>query len=143
MAALLQSGLLERKYNFPERITKREIVVEINTLDIVCGAWPRLDFIKLDVEGAELLCLEGGVQTILKHKPVIAIEYGEPSYSVYGCKRDSLFDWALQHGYVIFDLFLTSLENREDWNRACDSVYWDYLLFPIERKEELLKRCLA
>lgn len=40
---------------------------ELNTL-------AKIDFIKIDVEGAELLVLEGAVQTILKYKPVIIFE---------------------------------------------------------------------
>lgn len=32
------------------------------------------DFIKIDVQGYELLVLKGGKQTILKHKPIILIE---------------------------------------------------------------------
>jgi FkbM family methyltransferase len=34
----------------------------------------RIDFIKIDVEGAELLVLQGSINTILKHKPIIILE---------------------------------------------------------------------
>ena len=34
----------------------------------------KIDFIKIDVEGAELLVLQGSVNTILKHKPTIIFE---------------------------------------------------------------------
>ena len=40
---------------------------ELNTIH-------KIDFIKIDVEGAEFLVLQGSVNTILKHKPVIIFE---------------------------------------------------------------------
>lgn len=42
-------------------------IPEINSLD-------KIDFIKIDVEGAELLVFEGAKQIILKYKPVIIFE---------------------------------------------------------------------
>jgi len=36
---------------------------------------PRLDFLKIDVEGMELDVLEGGSETIVQHKPVLMIEW--------------------------------------------------------------------
>jgi FkbM family methyltransferase len=42
-------------------------LVELNTA-------PKIDFMKIDVEGAELLVLQGSVNTILKHKPTIVFE---------------------------------------------------------------------
>ena len=35
----------------------------------------KLDFIKLDIEGYEPLAISGGIQTIKKYKPVIALEF--------------------------------------------------------------------
>ncbi len=46
---------------------KLDNLKEINTLD-------KIDFIKIDVEGAELLVLQGSIQTILKYKPTIIFE---------------------------------------------------------------------
>jgi len=37
--------------------------------------FPRLDILKVDVEGMELAFLEGAVNTIIKHRPIIAIEH--------------------------------------------------------------------
>lgn len=34
----------------------------------------KIDYIKIDVEGAELLVLQGSINTILKHKPIIIFE---------------------------------------------------------------------
>lgn len=56
------------------------------TLDLFCASH-RLapDIIKCDVEGAELMVIQGGEATIAKHKPVILIEL--------------MRKWALQFGY--------------------------------------------
>lgn len=35
---------------------------------------PKVDWIKIDVEGGELLVVEGGLETIKKHRPVVIIE---------------------------------------------------------------------
>lgn len=37
--------------------------------------FPRLDILKVDIEGMELEFLEGAVNTILRHRPIIAIEH--------------------------------------------------------------------
>jgi len=50
-------------------ITRTSTTVTIDSL-VLSG----LDFLKLDVEGAELLALKGARDTILKYKPVIFIE---------------------------------------------------------------------
>lgn len=46
--------------------------VEVNSLDQVLGDVP-VTFIKMDIEGAELNALQGGVQIIQKYKPKLAI----------------------------------------------------------------------
>ena len=55
--------------------------VQITTLDSYVGEknLPRVDFIKMDVEGAELDILKGAAITIAKYKPVLALSaYHKP-----------------------------------------------------------------
>ncbi|MBI5920063.1 MAG: FkbM family methyltransferase [Betaproteobacteria bacterium] len=54
----------------------REVTVKIETLDNLFSqsGLDRLDLIKMDIEGAELMALKGGLKTIEKHKPVLFIE---------------------------------------------------------------------
>lgn len=46
----------------------------LKTLDHYYQQWPHIDFIKCDVEGAELLVLNGADQTIQHHNPMIYLE---------------------------------------------------------------------
>ena len=50
-------------------------IVKITTLDAYVREknLPRVDFIKLDVEGAELDVLKGAVTTIARFKPILAL----------------------------------------------------------------------
>lgn len=47
----------------------------VNVITIDSMKLPRLDFLKLDVEGYECQALSGGLKTIEKHRPIIWIEY--------------------------------------------------------------------
>ncbi len=59
-----------------DKITANEQTINAVKLDDLkeFNAIPKIDFIKIDVEGAELLVLQGSVKTILKHRPVIILE---------------------------------------------------------------------
>jgi beta-1,4-mannosyl-glycoprotein beta-1,4-N-acetylglucosaminyltransferase len=51
---------------------KNKINVELTTIDLL--NLDRLDFIKLDIEGYEEFAIKGGINTILKFKPIILME---------------------------------------------------------------------
>jgi len=57
---------------------------------------PRLDLIKLDVEGMELEALQGATQTILRTRPIMLIERIKTDAS-------QLEQWLVAHGYVILE----------------------------------------
>ncbi len=56
------------------------IEVETTSVDDIVKTMqlPRVDFIKLDVEGAELLALQGAVNTLEKFHPTLSIEAADP-----------------------------------------------------------------
>jgi FkbM family methyltransferase len=56
--------------------TSREVEVNVDTLDryFAASGLNRLDLIKIDVEGAELLVLQGGRDTIAAHRPLLFME---------------------------------------------------------------------
>jgi FkbM family methyltransferase len=53
-----------------------QIGVNVRTLDSLCGAGglPYPDFIKMDIEGAEVEALEGALNTLATSRPVLEIE---------------------------------------------------------------------
>ena len=85
------SGFRERRYDRPNE-TIKDIIVKTNRLDVIVPVDTKIDFIKIDVEGAELGVLQGGVETIRKDRPVIVFEHGLGAADYYGTTPDDLYD---------------------------------------------------
>ncbi len=89
----------------------------LQTLDHYCQNWPRLDFIKCDVEGAEFLVLKGGSETIQKYYPMVYVEL--------------FFDWTKAFDYHPLDL----LAQLMDWGYRqfyiCNSQFVKLLTDPV------------
>jgi hypothetical protein len=74
---------------------------------------------------------------LAQRRPILSVEYGAPGYSQYGHQRETLFRWAKAHRYVMADLFGNCITTEAEWNRLCDTVYWDFFMFPEERAASL------
>jgi FkbM family methyltransferase len=97
------SGLRERSY--PHHVSIETITVLTDRLDdVVPPDWvPTL--IKIDVEGAEQLVIEGGLATIREHKPTVIFEHGPGASDHYGTGPEDMY--RLLHdeaGLRIYDL---------------------------------------
>jgi len=130
-----ESGLRQRIYNNPDAAKPVTIEVVTETLDRYVGAAAGLKYIKIDVEGGELNVLSGGTRMLAAHRPWVSVEYGHPGYSVYGHTLYTLFDFAQEHGYEMFDIFGHRL-GRAEWPMACDSICWDFFMVPSEKAEQ-------
>lgn len=126
-----QSGLKFRTGVHDSGTTR--IQVETDTLDRQAASVGHIDYIKIDVEGGEIDCLRGGATTIGQYRPLISVEYGEPTYSLFGQSDISLFEWAASNAYVPSDLFGNIIPTAEEWVAICDLSYWDYFLVPSEK----------
>lgn len=84
------SGLLKRKYDRPNE-TDTLITVSTERLDDVIPSDFKVDLLKIDVEGGELLVLEGARNTLRRCKPVIIFEHGLGASEVYGSTPDKVF----------------------------------------------------
>ena len=84
------SGILKRHYDRPHE-ADRKINVELNTLDNIMGS-TQVDFIKIDVEGAELQVLRGAKQTIARDRPLIVFEHGLGAADCYETTPEMIID---------------------------------------------------
>jgi hypothetical protein len=76
-------------------------MVDVRRLDNMLLQRPRLDLIKLDIEGAELSALRGAKEIISRWKPLVVFEFGPEDL---GLDRRALFDLLTGSGYAISTL---------------------------------------
>jgi len=79
--------------------------VEVTTLDAWAAAnpLPRLDLVKIDIEGWEPRALRGGRATLARFTPALYLEVDDGHLARAGETPDGLFAWLAALGYCPFD----------------------------------------
>jgi FkbM family methyltransferase len=87
------SGIRERRYDRPDEVIE-EIVVSMRKLDSIIAEerLASLNFVKIDVEGAEMLVLRGGIESLRRFKPVVVFEHGRGGAEYYSTKPEAIYD---------------------------------------------------
>ena len=94
------SGLVKRKYDRPQE-EDTQIEVRTDTLDNILPDDYKVDLIKIDVEGGEMLVLEGATGTLTRKKPVVIFEHGLGASDYYGTTPAQVFELFQRCGYKI------------------------------------------
>ena len=94
------SGLERRDYVSPHDRVEL-ITVRTDRLDAMLPAGSRIDFIKIDVEGAESRVLEGAALCLHRDRPVVVFEHGTASREFYGAGSGVVFDLLAQAGLKV------------------------------------------
>lgn len=81
-----------------------EVSVPVATLDGLGeqAGLDRLDFIKIDVEGAELSVLQGAEQVIEKFRPSLLVEIEARHTARYDYGPEDVADWLTRRGYAMY-----------------------------------------
>jgi FkbM family methyltransferase len=111
------SGLLTKSNSGAEQV--ESITVPVEKLDdaLPPSFIPR--FIKIDVEGAEEQVFRGALETIRRHRPVIAFEHGVGAADRYGTKPDTIHDMLTDDcGLTIFDFIGHGPYTRKQFGHA-------------------------
>jgi FkbM family methyltransferase len=101
----------------------KEIEVELDTLDHFSleHRIDRIDYLKIDAEGAELSILRGA-QTLLREHRVTALqfEYGG-CYEDAGTKLKEVASLLTEHGYVLFLMVPSGLMHIAKWHPCLEN----------------------
>lgn len=105
------SGIKRRDYPSPN---DRVDLIEVRTdrLDTLIPADQKVDFIKVDVEGAELWVFEGALELLRREKPVVVFEHGLGSSEFYESGPKKIFE-VLSHCGLKVSLLRNYLNHAE------------------------------
>ena len=94
------NGGMHRLY---DSICCSEKYVEVSTvvLDSVLAATPRIDFIKMDIEGYEYFALQGMRSILTKHAPTLMTEFSPFALAETGVTATAMIQFFADQGYTI------------------------------------------
>ncbi len=115
----LHPGEGSRRVSCP--FTTLDQFVEDNGVD-------RLDFLKCDVEGAELRVLKGGASSLARFRPAVVIELLRKWSAAFGYHPNDVLDIFAALGYVCYGVgerALTKIDRVTDETRETNYVFLD------------------
>ena len=127
------SGLRRRRYDRPNEEIET-ITVTSARLDDLVPPDRLVHFVKIDVEGAELQVLRGGVETLRRSRPFIVFEHGIGGADYYGTTPDAVFEVLVEQcglRMTVMDRWLTGARPfmRAEFIQQCKRDFY-FLAYP-------------
>ena len=85
------SGIKKRRYDKPNE-KDTTITIQTDLMDNIISTDLKIDLIKIDVEGAEYLVMDGGKETIKRCQPIVIFEHGIGGADIYGIRPEMVYD---------------------------------------------------
>ena len=113
---------------------RQEIVVSTERLDTIIPQEVKIDLIKIDVEGAEGLVIEGAINTIKCNKPYIILEHGNLSSTVFGYSSSDIYDLLVEQCGLSISLLKNWLYQGPSLSKQefIESRDWYFLAHPAD-----------
>lgn len=97
-----RSGFSSLRQHGEEKDTYEKINVQMTVLDSLLGSLShRIDFMKVDVEGAEEFVFRGAKKFLAEHRPTILFESAPADPKIFGRKPSDLYDALDESNYKI------------------------------------------
>jgi len=106
------SGLKKREYAV-QNPEIEEIEVETELLDNLIPENIPVNFIKIDVEGAEFLVLQGAVSVLKRNRPIVIFEFGLGASDFYKVQPDDVFKFFTENCGMRISLMKDFLHQKE------------------------------
>jgi FkbM family methyltransferase len=125
--------------NLTEREDVQCLQCKVRTLDdYTAETGTEVDFIKCDVEGAELLVFQGGIKTIIKDKPIVFSEILRKWSVKFNYNPNKIFDLFRDHSYKAFTVKNNNLIEFGEMNQS--TVETNFFFLHSEKHKNLIKR---
>ena len=117
----------------------RKLTIRLTTLDesLPANTGDPLDLLKCDVEGAELMVLQGGARVIERDRPVLFLELLRKWSAAFGYHPNEVIAWTKALGYDCWAVGEGRLRYCE--TIAEDTVETNFLFVQIERDAALIE----
>jgi len=100
----------------------------------------QIDFIKCDVEGAEKLVIEGGLEAIKKNKPIIFIELLRKWSAKFNYHPNSIINILKEIGYECYVINKTKLKKIKEITKT--TQHTNFCFLHINKHSKLLSRVI-
>jgi FkbM family methyltransferase len=125
------SGLNRRQFVEPTK-PRESINVRVERLDGLIPEGTKIDLLKIDVEGAEGLVIQGALETIRRNKPYIIFEHGRESSMAFGISSAQLYDLLVGECGLRLSFLRTWLRGEGELSkvRFGEPGEWYFLAYP-------------